>query len=1097
MSRTQKKTDSLSSLNEFPFCEGIYPKIFHNNPAPQLLFYKDDKRIIDVNEAWEAFTGYTKNEVVGQAVAALDLFSFDGTNAITEELTEKQLLKYQEIEVKTKSGKITHGLATFQTILFENTTYIICTILDISDLITARNQLHVSNNFSDRLFNSMSEAIVVLDVNLTCIRVNKAYCEMTGYTEEDIVGTKAPFPHWPPEHADKIKNYVERGLKGVFKREQLTMKKSNGDRFEVVVSSHRITAHQNEIIGYVTTAVDVSELLRYQKELQEKSKKSVEKKDTILKLVGLIGKDFKEVLKKVTSLSAKVMEVKRVSIWQFNEDESEIHCLNAFNFDDEAFKNDTTLYAKNYPNYFKTLYKNSTIRVDNAFESHLTKEFVEDYLRPTGISSVLDVFVNGVDGLFGVLCFEHIGYQRKWTDEEEEFATIIASIVSLAVENSERKKVEHKLLLEKEFSDELVGSLIEGLSVVSLEDKIIRVNKALCEMTGFTEQELVGDKVPFKYWPPECYDEILEAFSDSYMKQVNTRELTFMRKNGERFPVRLAFSSVKDKMGKSIAYFATIIDITERIKQEEALKYRIKISQKRKEIISKMVGMMGQDYDSTIEQIIRLSAEALNANYVRVWKFKNDNHQLVSKIFFDSKKGILVKDKLEINRTDFSEYFMVFDSKSVIKNCDLEKHPTTERYANTYHEPSHMTSCVDAVIYGKNLNYGLISFENHGKKRVFTDEEENFAASVATIISLMVESRERIEAENLLIKANEKLQTVNVELKALKKGLEQENSYLREEIELVFNYEEMVYGSKSFSQVLTDLESVAATNATVLLLGESGTGKELLARAVHNISARKNKPLIKVNCAAIPRELIESELFGHKKGAFTGAINDKLGKFQLADGGTLFLDEIGELPMEMQPKLLRAIQESEIEQVGGTKTQKVDIRIIAATNRDLEKAIKEKNFREDLYFRINVFPINIPPLRERIEDIPILIEHFVNKYTKLYNKKIKYISDATKRNLQAYPWPGNVRELENLVERAVILSNDEKLVIPNFKSSLKESLISSTVLSLDDVQRIHIKKVLKECNWKIDGEQGAAELLQIKPSTLRDRMKKLGLEKPS
>lgn len=380
--------------------------------------------------------------------------------------------------------------------------------------------------------------------------------------------------------------------------------------------------------------------------------------------------------------------------------------------------------------------------------------------------------------------------------------------------------------------------------------------------------------------------------------------------------------------------------------------------------------------------------------------------------------------------------------------------------------------------------YGLASFQ------CVLFENVNYV--ISTIWNM---NEERNDLENQLLKTNDKLLKVNVELNALKKQLEQENSYLREEIELAFNYEEMVYGSRSFSQVLTDVERVAPTNATVLLLGESGTGKELLARAIHNISNRKSKPLIKVNCAAIPRELIESELFGHKKGSFTGAIADKLGKFQLADGGTLFLDEIGELPMEMQPKLLRAIQESEIEQIGSTKTQKVDIRIIVATNRDLQKEIKEKNFREDLFFRINVFPINIPPLRDRIEDIPILIEHFVNKFAKLYSKKIKFISEQTKRNLQYYPWPGNVRELENLVERAVILSNNEKLVIPNFKSSSKEALISDTILSLDDVQRIYIKKILRQCNWKIDGPHGAAELLQTKPSTLRDRMKKFDITK--
>ena len=430
---------------------------------------------------------------------------------------------------------------------------------------------------------------------------------------------------------------------------------------------------------------------------------------------------------------------------------------------------------------------------------------------------------------------------------------------------------------------------------------------------------------------------------------------------------------------------------------------------------------------------------------------------------------------------------------------DVVKDSVTKAFAEEYFVPYNITSRLDLVIYGRESNYGIISFENSGDKRVFTPEEENFAASIVNVVSLMIESTERKLAENKLIEANDKLLKVNTELNKLKKELEQENVYLREEIPLVFNYEEMVYGSVAFSKVLTEVERVAVTDATVLLLGESGTGKELLARAIHNISPRKNKPLIKVNCAAIPKELIESELFGHKKGAFTGAINDKLGKFQLADGGTLFLDEIGEMPIEMQPKLLRAIQESEVEQVGGVETQKVDIRIITATNKDLKAEISNKNFREDLYFRINVFPIHVPPLRERVEDIPILIEHFVNKFSKEYSKSIKYIPETTKRNMQTYAWPGNIRELENLIERAVILSNNEMLSIPTFESSpesSEEKLISSTVFTLDEAQRAHIIKILKKTNWKIDGEDGASKLLDIKPSTLRDRMKKLGIKRP-
>lgn len=354
----------------------------------------------------------------------------------------------------------------------------------------------------------------------------------------------------------------------------------------------------------------------------------------------------------------------------------------------------------------------------------------------------------------------------------------------------------------------------------------------------------------------------------------------------------------------------------------------------------------------------------------------------------------------------------------------------------------------------------------------------------------------RKKAEEDAILASKQLTLANIELNKLRNQLEQENIYLRNELDLVFNYEEMVYGSEEFSNVLSEVEKVAPTTATVLLLGESGTGKELLARAIHKTSLRNNKPLIKVNCSAIPRELIESELFGHKKGSFTGAFNDKIGKLELADRGTLFLDEIGELPLDMQPKILRFLQEGEIEVVGGTVSKKLDVRVIAATNRNLKEEIEKKQFREDLYFRLNVFPIVVPPLRKRKDDIPLLVQHFVDKFNKSYGKNIKYISDGAMRKLKQYEWPGNIRELENLVERASILSTSETLIIPGFESSTQKTVsINNTDLSFDTAQRNHILQVLDKCDWKISGTNGASTLLELKPSTLRDKMVKLGIKK--
>ena len=431
--------------------------------------------------------------------------------------------------------------------------------------------------------------------------------------------------------------------------------------------------------------------------------------------------------------------------------------------------------------------------------------------------------------------------------------------------------------------------------------------------------------------------------------------------------------------------------------------------------------------------------------------------------------------------------------------ADALTNKITKGFAKDYLIPLNIKSKLSIPIQGTKEVYGILCFEQVDTIRVWSLDEEGFATSIANLVSLMVESSERKLAETNLVSSNTKLFNANIELNVLRDQLEQENVYLRNELDLVFNYEEMVYGSAEFSNVLSEIEKVAPTAATVLLLGESGTGKELLARAVHNTSLRNNKPLIKVNCSAIPRELIESELFGHKKGSFTGAFGDKIGKFELADGGTLFLDEIGELALDMQPKILRFLQEGEIEVVGGTQLKKLDVRVIAATNRNLIEEIEKKQFREDLYFRLNVFPIEIPPLRKRKDDIPLLVEHFVDKFNKAYDKRIKYIPDDSMNQLKSYNWPGNIRELENLVERAAILSNSETLLIPGFESTTQKANqpINKIDLSLDAAQRNHIIQVLEECNWKISGAKGASNLLDLKPSTLRDKMTKLGISKPT
>lgn len=327
--------------------------------------------------------------------------------------------------------------------------------------------------------------------------------------------------------------------------------------------------------------------------------------------------------------------------------------------------------------------------------------------------------------------------------------------------------------------------------------------------------------------------------------------------------------------------------------------------------------------------------------------------------------------------------------------------------------------------------------------------------------------------------------------------LQAQNQYLQEEIKLNNNFEEIISKSKNFQKVLQQLERVASTDATVLILGESGTGKELLARAVHNISNRSKRPLVKVNCATLPANLIESELFGHEKGAFTGAMDKKIGRFELADGGTIFLDEIAELPVELQAKLLRVLQEGEFERLGNPRTMKVNVRVIAATNRNLEQAIDKKEFREDLFYRLNVFPIVSPPLRDRKEDIPLLVKHFCQKHEAKIGKKIIHIEPEVIEALMEYNWPGNIREVENLIERAMIISHGNTLEygdwLPVSKTTAGNS--KNTLLKLEDVEKEHIIEMLKRANWKVSGEKGAAKMLGMNATTLEARMKKLGIKR--
>jgi len=379
-------------------------------------------------------------------------------------------------------------------------------------------------------------------------------------------------------------------------------------------------------------------------------------------------------------------------------------------------------------------------------------------------------------------------------------------------------------------------------------------------------------------------------------------------------------------------------------------------------------------------------------------------------------------------------------------------------------------------------------------------------------ISVLQIFANRAGVELVREQAEEKLRAALAEVESLKNRLQAENLYLQEEIRKEHNFEEMVGNSPALLALLQKVQRVANTDATVLICGETGSGKELIARAIHNSGPRKHRPLVKVNCGAVPASLLESELFGHVKGAFTGAIDRRVGRFELANGGTLFLDEIGELALDTQVKLLRVLQEQEFEPVGSSKTIHVDVRIIAATNRELAEEVRAGRFRSDLFFRLNVVPLTVPPLRERRDDIPLLVAYFLSRFSKKFGRQIEGVTRSTMDRLVRYEWPGNIRELQNVIERAVVLSPDPRLSldadllpagssptspqsVASPESDTEQTLATSELLSLSEAERRHIETVLNRTNWVVEGPSGAARILNLHPNTLRSRMKKLGVSR--
>jgi len=498
------------------------------------------------------------------------------------------------------------------------------------------------------------------------------------------------------------------------------------------------------------------------------------------------------------------------------------------------------------------------------------------------------------------------------------------------------------------------------------------------------------------------------------------------------------------------------------------------------------VNISVDEIDSTLESALQRIAEFLRFDRVTfIQKLKNDqlkashswsvnNVPKVTPYFVNERFPQLV-EYFEKTRTPMVLSLEEEIPDEISRDAELLKQGGTKSVV-----------IVPLIVGGSSL--GGLTAGSFLEKR---DISERLLHRLRLLAEIFANAMSRKESHDSLMQAFQ-------EISELKEQLEAECTYLREEIKLDHDFSRVVGQSPAIQQVLQQVERVAPMNTTVMVQGETGTGKELIARSIHDISPRRNRPLIKVDCASLPANLIENELFGHEKGAYTDAREKKIGRLELANGGTVFLDEIGELPLQVQSRLLRVLQENAFERVGGSQVIHVDIRIIAATNRDLEDEVRKGNFREDLWYRLNVFPLSVPPLRKRKEDIPLLVNWFVQQCNKKVGKQIDKIPNTTLQVLQNHRWPGNIRELENVIERMVINSQGKTLQTHEFTERAGGSEHTQFQLgTLADFERQHILQTLIHTGWKIQGPGGAAEILGIKPSTLRDRMKKREIKRPT
>jgi PAS domain S-box-containing protein len=615
-----------------------------------------------------------------------------------------------------------------------------------------------------------------------------------------------------------------------------------------------------------------------------------------------------------------------------------------------------------------------------------------------------------------------------------------------------------------------------GVLLVATDGTIILVNNELERQFGYPRAELVGQPVDLLL-PAEAFT----VAADSPPSAARGRELEGRRKDGSGISVEIDLIPIRDR--DHVFVLASVVDTTRRRQLEDghrkALEDQLTFDRLVAELSARFIDIRPEDIESSIQDGLRRIVESLNLDRGLVYAVEPDGVFSQISSWTAPDVPILPASVSGKNKYPWTlERILAGEVASFATLAEIPSESDREAFRATG-----TRSVIIAPISVAGRVAGTLGFSSVRAERVWAPHLVHRVKVLASVFGQVMARRQSEVA----------LRTALAEVERLKENLQVENVHLRREVREWSGGTPIVGRSAAIRQVLAQVEQVAATDSTVLLLGETGTGKELFATQIHELGSRRDRAMVRTNCAAIPSTLIESELFGRERGAFTGALARQVGRFELANGSTIFLDEIGDLPSDVQVKLLRVLEEGTIERLGSPHPIKVDTRIIAATHRDLERRVAEGAFRSDLYYRLNVFPILVPPLRERVDDIPMLAWRFVEEFARAFGRHVEEITPESLAALRQYPWPGNIRELRNVVERAMITASGPRLTIAPPVFSPAAARRSSKLV---DVEKEHIRGVLESTAWRIRGPGGAADRLGLKPTTLETRMAKLGLKRP-